>query len=110
VAEGPSPVPGPREPSLSNGDERFDFQDCTEEEIEHICQVFHFAGGGAGTALDKIEDELLFESSSDIADEDWDGLNLFRCSAQGSLVSPERSSYTVSSSQLRPCDLGIFGA
>jgi hypothetical protein len=60
----------------SDGNELFGFQEFTEEEIEQNRQVHHFSGGGYCTALDEVEDELMFKSSSHSDDEVWDAMIL----------------------------------
>lgn len=44
LAEALTRVPGPLDPSFSDGDELLDFQDFTKEEIEQIREVRHFSG------------------------------------------------------------------
>jgi hypothetical protein len=67
-------------PVVSARNGRLDFQDFTEEAFKHIHQVLHSSGGDPCTALDEVENELLFESSSDSDNEDLDANDPFSIS------------------------------
>jgi hypothetical protein len=67
-----SPFSEPEEPSGSKGDELANFYDVTDEEIEQIRQVVIGSGGDPHIAVDEIKEVVVFESSSDSDDEEWD--------------------------------------
>jgi hypothetical protein len=70
LVESLPPVSGPWESSGSEGDELADFHDSTNEEIKQIRQVVLSSDGYPHTALDEIEQVVMFESSSGLDDEE----------------------------------------
>jgi hypothetical protein len=82
------PVPGPLDRSVSDGDGLLAFHVLTEEETEQICQVLRSSGSEPHIALGEVEGKLLFESSSDTDDEDWDADDLFSLPGPKTITHP----------------------
>jgi hypothetical protein len=65
-----------------------DFHDFAEEEIEQIRRVLHSSAGDSCIALGEVENEPLFEPSSDSDDEDWDANDSFNIPGSKILTRP----------------------